>query len=556
MQSKQRGIGIRQTRRSHTPRVCAIAAALFSTGVQAMNFDAASEAELIAAINNANAHSGADQIRIRHDIVLHAALPTITDPLTIRGIGYPYAIRRNDTGANACSPTAANAFRLLDANADLTVVNVKLSGGCNLVDEGGAVRVQGAALWLEKSTVTGNQTFVDNPNYAYMQGIGGGVAVLYGSLTLVDSLVSGNATHGNLGVGGGAAAFISDLSVIHSTISGNQTNGGYSNGGGVYALYSTLTVGDSVFANNGTNGDHAFGGGLYSWGSTSTIVNSEFTENSSAGGSNNRGGGMYMLTDTTTSIDRCTISDNSIKADNGWGAGVVAGGGSLSVTSSTISDNRIEATGRARGGAMWIEVADATVTNTTISGNEANGTDVGSGGISILSEAPRSMSLSIYNSTVVGNRGLGGTGGIWLQRENNASAPPRLTLESTILAGNTGHAGSDEIGFGFTHDPVPEAALPVVVANHSLIQGSVAVGDGSFTPDATTAALAGLDPLLGPLADNGGSTLTHALDAASPAIDQGTNVLGLTFDQRGDGFPRKVGPGVDIGALERKTGDH
>jgi hypothetical protein len=66
--------------------------------------------------------------------------------------------------------------------------------------------------------------------------------------------------------------------------------------------------------------------------------------------------------------------------------------------------------------------------------------------------------------------------------------------------------------------------------------------------------LAGLDPLLGPLADNGGPTWTRALDPASPAIDQGTNVSGLTFDQRGTGYPRKVGPGVDIGSFELRPG--
>jgi hypothetical protein len=559
MKMKQRGTGIRQARRSNVPRVCALAAALFGTGAQAMNFDAASEADLIAAINKANAHVGTDQIRITHDIVLHGALPAITDPLTIRGIGLPYAIRRNDTGANACSPTAANAFRLLDASADLTLVNLKLSGGCNLVDSGGAVRVQHAALLLKNSTVTGNQTFVDNPNYYYQQGIGGGVAVLYGSLTLVDSTVSGNATHGNVGGGGGAAAFVSDLHVVHSTISGNQTNGGYAYGGGAYAAGGTVTVSDSVFSNNSSSGEQAHGGGLWTYSLTSTIVDSVFSGNSSGGGSGNRGAGLNIMsvpnTTTTTSIDRCTISNNSITSYSGWGAGVRVGGGAIRITSSSISDNRIEAVDKARGGGMWIEHADATLTNTTVSGNEASGSEVGSGGISVDSEAPDTMSLSIYNSTIAGNRGLGGTGGIWLQRENHAATPPLLTLESTIVAGNTGQNGFDEIGFGYTHDPVPEPASPVVVANHSLIQGNVDVGaEGTYTPDATTVALAGLDPLLGPLSDNGGPTWTLALDPASPAIDQGTNVAEQPFDQRGNGYPRKIGPGVDIGAYELKPG--
>jgi len=62
-----------------------------------------------------------------------------------------------------------------------------------------------------------------------------------------------------------------------------------------------------------------------------------------------------------------------------------------------------------------------------------------------------------------------------------------------------------------------------------------------------------LDPKLGPLTNNGGSTLTMALLAGSPAIEAGDDsVLGAPFsiatDQRG--FPRRIGVHVDIGAFE------
>src|SRR5690606_35676705 len=60
----------------------------------------------------------------------------------------------------------------------------------------------------------------------------------------------------------------------------------------------------------------------------------------------------------------------------------------------------------------------------------------------------------------------------------------------------------------------------------------------------------GVDPLLGPLADNGGPTMTHAIDAASPAIDKGTNPFNYTTDQRGAGFARVVGAAADLGAVE------
>ncbi len=59
------------------------------------------------------------------------------------------------------------------------------------------------------------------------------------------------------------------------------------------------------------------------------------------------------------------------------------------------------------------------------------------------------------------------------------------------------------------------------------------------------------DPMLEPLADNGGFTMTHALSAGSPAIDAGDNAAGLHTDQRGQGFPRVNGAQADIGAYER-----
>jgi hypothetical protein len=67
---------------------------------------------------------------------------------------------------------------------------------------------------------------------------------------------------------------------------------------------------------------------------------------------------------------------------------------------------------------------------------------------------------------------------------------------------------------------------------------------------AGTGNLIGIDPLLGPLTGNGGPSRTHALLTGSPAINAGSNAFGLATDQRGDGFPRTVGAGTDMGAFE------
>jgi hypothetical protein len=62
--------------------------------------------------------------------------------------------------------------------------------------------------------------------------------------------------------------------------------------------------------------------------------------------------------------------------------------------------------------------------------------------------------------------------------------------------------------------------------------------------------LLNVDPMLGPLQDNGGPTWTMALLPGSPAIDVGDNTDAPDWDQRGEGFPRIVNGVIDIGAFE------
>jgi hypothetical protein len=65
----------------------------------------------------------------------------------------------------------------------------------------------------------------------------------------------------------------------------------------------------------------------------------------------------------------------------------------------------------------------------------------------------------------------------------------------------------------------------------------------------------GTNLLLGPLADNGGQTLTMMPASGSPLINAGNNTLthsSLSTDQRGPGFFRIHGSIVDIGAVERE----
>jgi len=60
------------------------------------------------------------------------------------------------------------------------------------------------------------------------------------------------------------------------------------------------------------------------------------------------------------------------------------------------------------------------------------------------------------------------------------------------------------------------------------------------------------DPMLGPLQNNGGPTLTHALLLRSPAIDAGDPNFTPppSYDQRGSPFVRVFSGRIDIGSVE------
>ena len=128
------------------------------------------------------------------------------------------------------------------------------------------------------------------------------------------------------------------------------------------------------------------------------------------------------------------------------------------------------------------------------------------------------------------------------------------TLHNTIIAGNFG---------GSSTSTTPSDILGGVQASSSFnLIGKG--GSGGLTNGTNNNQVGVADARLAPLANNGGSTQTHALLAGSPALDAGSNTVasnaGLTLDQRGAGFNRLVdGPDadatatVDVGAFESQV---
>jgi CSLREA domain-containing protein len=228
--------------------------------------------------------------------------------------------------------------------------------------------------------------------------------------------------------------------------------------------------------------------------------------------------GIWITGASTLILENSRIADNARS-----GLGIAAGVTAL-VLNSTISGNGspgIQGGGIATSGTL-------TVVNSTISGNTAT---IGGGMVAF-------GSVHLYNVTITNNAGFGG--GFIL------GSGGQVTARNTIIAGNTDHGASLDCQGTLTSE------------GYNLVQtifGCTIEGDA-------TGNITGVSANLGPLQDNGGPTLTHALQAGSPAIDAGNpsgcvdyNNVALTIDQRG--FARPIdgdGDGnarCDMGAFER-----
>lgn len=239
------------------------------------------------------------------------------------------------------------------------------------------------------------------------------------------------------------------------------------------------------------------------------------------------GGAIQLLDDNDTLIiERSVISSS---AANGGGAIFIGGDGAeLQIADSAFINNAANFSGSAilTGGDVT-----ATIVNSTVSGNASLN---GSGALFLQTLGTESAEMILRNVTVADSTGHG------LQTSAAGTSTATFTVGNSILADNTGS------------NFFPNGSGSSVA---SSIGGNVF--DDAFFAAAIAGDQANEDPLLGPLADNGGPTLTHSLSPGSLAIDNGNNSIAddlegvlLEFDQRGIGFNRIAGLRVDAGAFE------
>ena len=280
------------------------------------------------------------------------------------------------------------------------------------------------------------------------------------------------------------------------------------------------------------------GGGILSEG-TLSLEHVMVRDNRANGGGGvcSRGGKASL------SVINSTIDENTAGATVGGslacgnGGGIRTGSGKLSLINTTVTGNTT-ATGRGRGGGIHIGCGGtAAFTNTTISGNRASPQADNAvsrrqqghgGGVNLHG------TLRLVHCTISGNHASGPGGGLFVRGH--------LDLVNTIVADNSGQGG-DCVLSG------PDAYG---------ISGSLERTSYSLVSDGTCDPAISGDPMLGPLAENGGNTLTQALLQDSPAIDAVPAVsCTLPADQRGALRPvvrTSAETPCDIGAYEVQAG--
>lgn len=433
-------------------------------------------------------------------------LPNITSNVTIDGGNKIIISGNHDDGR----------IFIVNSGATFTLNKITVRDGYCSTGDGGAILSYGT-LYVNNSKLLYNQT---SPSWS------GSAIHNWGQLYLFATEIAYNSG------GGGAVkprSSAAQTSIVNCNFHDNQSTasagGGY---GGAMQLHDApyVVVSGSTFTNNSAATQ---GGAIYvNVGSTLVGDKTTFSGNSTPGS----GGAMGI--DGVVRITKSTLSGNSAAANGGAiFLGQAGNGGQIYPTDVTFSGNKAF-----EGGAVYATPDGyAVIWNTTITGNSAaNG-----GGI-----VDTNVCIHLVNVTISGNSASNAGGG--------------LICQGTSLVNTTISDNSAPDGGGIYDDGYPPTMTNTLLAKNgaggNCSGGFDWQGGGHNLSDDNTCGLAvtgsGTDNvtnlLLGPLANNGGLTMTHLPDAASAAIDAGSASGAPSTDQRG--VPRPQFAGIDVGAVE------
>jgi titin len=321
-----------------------------------------------------------------------------------------------------------------------------------------------------------------------------------------DTIVFAPGLSGTITLTGGAIGITQDVTIDGPgagvlSVSGNAAGPIFGTTAAVGINGLTLTDGQSAGVSGGAI--NQTGGSLWL---ADCVLSNNHVIGSNGGAIESVSGGSLSLT-----ITNCTFTGNS--ADGNGGA-IDSPGVILTISGSTFDHN----TTNADGGAVSIGTGTVNLTNCTFTANAASGR-----GGAINSNFAADFAL--LNCTIAGNSAFIGGGVV-----NTGSGT--FTLTNSIVANDTASAGGNDVA-------------GVTASGGNCLVKDTNPGSGSFTPGPGDLA-AGTDPMLGPLADNGGPTQTMALLPGSPAINAGNAANAPLTDQRS---LTRFG-NTDIGALE------
>jgi len=347
----------------------------------------------------------------------------------------------------------------------------------------------------------------------------------------------------NVTVKGGRIPTVSFLAPDGTTTYQLRRNGGGLAAGVAAVAYVPSTGGPGT--DKGHNGGRGGPGGT---GGDETGVTYTMTLSNLVASGNYAGDGGGIYTPAETSAALLTVTGNR---------GLANGGGIYNDATMTLLNSTVSGNGAEGGGGMFDTGSHVTtITGSTFSGNAA----VGGGGISSRSN----VTLNLTNSTVSGNSSTDVGGGIYTNGRVNllhATVANNVSLQDAAFGGagiNTFPSGAVDVTLRNTllaanlRGSVPVNANCGATGGGALNITSVGAGLGYNLDDGTTCLLAGIgdisnvNAMLDALANNGGTTQTHALQANSPAINAAVAVVGITTDQRG--VARDNQP--DMGAYE------
>jgi len=344
-------------------------------------------------------------------------------------------------------------------------------------------------------------------------------------------------THGRAGDGGAIFSDDALLTVRDSVITGNTAT---STGGGITGRDGGLVISGTRITDN-TAGHYGGGvhyNGISTGAHTLSISDSVVTGNTSA-----REGGGLSLYDVyaDAEVRRTTVSGNTAGRSGGgiWFEDTYQGV-TVGVVDSTVSGNTSAWAGGGISFGENFKGLTQVVDSTIVDNHATHG-----GGIQ-FADVDGAGRFAVVGSTITGNTATDRGGGIFRGYHTGGATDTPLEVTSTVVSDNIAGTEGPDIS---QSDNV----------NGDLTLGNSLVGDpsGAVFVETPNGNLFNVDPQLGPLADNGGPTLTRLPADSSPLINAGL-AGGRATDQRG--LPRvSVFPsvpltlnsdGADIGAVE------